>query len=58
MGITALYSYELWDLVIVPGWSLLIGVILIIEVYRLLVEINRDTYDIIVFRNDRKYLFE
>ena len=33
MGIAALYSYGTW-LVIVTGWSLLIGVVVIIEITR------------------------
>lgn len=33
MGIAALYSYGTW-LVIVTGWSLLIGVLVIMEVTR------------------------
>ena len=33
MGIAALYSYGAW-LVIVTGWSLLIGVVVIIEITR------------------------
>lgn len=33
MGVAALYSYGVW-LVIVTGWSLLIGVIVVLEVTR------------------------
>lgn len=33
MGIAALYSYGTW-LVIVTGWSLLIGVVVIMEITR------------------------
>lgn len=33
VGVAALYSYGVW-LVVVTGWSLLIGVVVVIEVTR------------------------